>query len=50
MRVKDDLNIPILHIVFEGDGDDWKARGNQHEDKVIIMCDKIDKQTKKALE
>lgn len=41
MRLQDDLDIPILHVVFEGNGKDWSAKGNGHEDKVVIMCDKM---------
>jgi hypothetical protein len=36
----DDLDIPILHILYDDVG---KPRANQHEDKVVVMCDEIDK-------
>jgi hypothetical protein len=32
----DDLDITVLHIVFEGD-----PTGNGHTDKVVVMCDTI---------
>jgi len=41
--VQDDLDIPILHVVFEGDGNKWKAKGNQHEDEVVVMCEQTDR-------
>jgi hypothetical protein len=46
----DDLDIPVLHIVFEGDSDKGNPSGNGHTDKVVVMCDKIDRKTLQTLE
>jgi hypothetical protein len=38
VQVMDDLDIPILHILYDDIG---KPRANQHEDKVVVMCDEL---------
>jgi hypothetical protein len=48
--VQEDLDIPVLHVVFEGDGNEWKAKGNQHEDKVVVMCEETARETLEAVE
>jgi hypothetical protein len=43
VQVVDDLDIPVLHIVFEGDSDDGNPTGNGHKAKVVVMCDDLPK-------
>jgi hypothetical protein len=50
VSIQANLDIPVLHVVFEGDGKKWKGKGNQHEDKVVVMCEEIDRETLRAME
>lgn len=40
VSVVKDPGVPIVHIILEGDGDDFKYRANKHEEEVTVVCNR----------
>ena len=43
--VVEDPAVPIVHIKFEGEGEDFKFFANKHEKEVEVHCERIERKS-----